>query len=131
MQIKAAATASGVSAYTIRFYEKKGLLTIPRNANGVREFDQDALNRLRWIQCYRQAGLSLKEINQIITGDLTQAGYLDLLDAAKHRLEAQIDDLRHTEACLETKRHATLDGERLTDMTTCAPTPYVVKNAEA
>jgi len=124
MQIKDVATIADISAYTIRFYEKKGLLQVKRDVNGVRVFDEKTLNRIRWIQCYRRAGLSIKDISQIIEADLSRPEFLAMLDAAKARLDAEIADLKFTEACLALKKHATLEGEPLTDVTACAPTPY-------
>jgi len=124
MQIKEVAAVTEISAYTIRFYEKKGLLQVNRDTHGVRIFDERDLNRLRWIQCYRRAGLSVKEISRIIEADLSLAEFVTMLDAAKARLEAEIDNLKFTEKCLAIKKHAALKGEPLTDVTACAPTIY-------
>jgi len=121
MQMKEAVAVSGMSAYTIRFYEKKGLLRVARDTNGVRDFSEAALNRLKWIQCYRKAGLSLKEIASIISGNITQESYLAMLTNAKQRLDDEIETLQRTEAFLATKRRVTIAGESLADITTCAP----------
>lgn len=122
MQIKEVAAVTGIGAYAIRFYEKKGLIQVERDINGVRVFDELTLNRLRWIQCYRRAGLSIKDISRIIEADLSLEEFIGILDAAKERLQAEIDNLKFTKECLAIKRQATLAGEPLTDVTACAPT---------
>ena len=124
MQIKEVASVTGIGAYAIRFYEKKGLIQVKRDTNGVRVFDELTLNRLRWIQCYRRAGLSIKDISRIIEADLSLEEFIGILDAAKDRLQTEIDNLKFTEGCLAIKRQAPLAGEPLTDVTVCAPTIY-------
>jgi len=124
MQIKDVVALADISAYTIRFYEKKGLVQVKRDVNGVRVFDEKTINRIRWIQCYRRAGLSIKEINQIIEADLSLSDFLAMLDDAQARLDAEVANLKFTAACLALKKHAALAGEPLTDVTACAPTPY-------
>jgi len=124
MQIKTVVENTGVSAFTIRFYEKKGLLTVNSDKNGIRDFDEKALNRLRWIQCYRRAGLPIKDILRITQGNLSLGDFLKMLDTAKTRLNSEIETLEFTRSCLETKRYATLSGEPLTEITACAPLPH-------
>lgn len=123
MKIKDVAELTNIGAYSIRFYEKKSLIEIPRDSNGVRDFDELSINRLRWIQCYRRAGLSIKEIHQIIEGNLTLEDFLEILDAAKKRLDDDIEMIKFTQSCLATKRIATLNGEPLSEVTACAPSP--------
>jgi len=127
MQIKDVVAETGVSAFTIRFYEKKGLLTVTRDKNGIRDFDDKSLNRLRWIQCYRKAGLPIKDILRITQGDLSLDNFLIMLDSAKAQLESDIAALTFTKSCLETKRYATLAGEPLTEITACAPLPHEIE----
>jgi len=127
MQIKAVVADTGVSAFTIRFYEKKGLLTVARDKNGIRDFDEKSLNRLRWIQCYRRAGLPIKDILRITQGNLSLDDFLTMLDNAKNRLESEMETLEFTRSCLETKRYATLSGEPLTEITACAPLPHEIE----
>ncbi|QMU08064.1 MerR family transcriptional regulator [Levilactobacillus suantsaii] len=113
MQIKDAVAASGISAYTIRFYEKRGLITIPRTASGVRDFSATDLDRLHWIHCYRQAGLTIKEIATILTGQVSSKDYLQLLALADTRLTQEIAALQHTQQRLAQKRQAALAGQSL------------------
>lgn len=60
------ARLAGVSARTIRYYEEIGLLlTARRFSGGRRAFDDDALERLRFIGRLKRLGLSLREIRHL------------------------------------------------------------------
>lgn len=43
--IKDIAEKTGLSAYAIRYYEKIGLVNIPRDKNGIRLFDEITICR--------------------------------------------------------------------------------------
>ena len=49
MRISELAQAGGVGVETVRFYQRKGLLTFPRgDAPAGRHYDEEDLRRLRW-----------------------------------------------------------------------------------
>ncbi|MBC1969913.1 MerR family transcriptional regulator [Listeria cossartiae subsp. cayugensis] len=85
MNIKEASEKSGVSADTIRYYERIGLIPpVHRNENGVRKFGAEDL---RWIQFSRQmrrAGLSIEAL----------IDYLALFREGEHTLEARVELLK-------------------------------------
>ncbi|MBC1544471.1 MerR family transcriptional regulator [Listeria marthii] len=85
MSIKEASEKSGVSADTIRYYERIGLIPpVHRNENGVRKFGAEDL---RWIQFSRQmrrAGLSIEAL----------IDYLALFREGEHTLEARAELLK-------------------------------------
>jgi len=56
-----------ISAYTIRFYDKEGLLPfISRNKTGNREFNEKDLEFIKLICCLKNTGMHIKEIKQYI-----------------------------------------------------------------
>ncbi|MHA3080652.1 MerR family transcriptional regulator [Acinetobacter sp. ANC 5502] len=60
------AKKSKISADTIRFYEKKQLITAPKRANNnYRYYDDQALQQLIFIRHCRELGMSLKEIQEM------------------------------------------------------------------
>jgi len=62
------ARATGVAAKTIRYYEQIGVLPTPsRTAAGYRQYDQRAVQRLRFIRRARSLGLPLRELGTLIT----------------------------------------------------------------
>jgi len=57
----------GVSADTVRYYERAGLLPPPeRTAGGYRLYRDDAVDRLRFIQGCQRLGLRLSEIADLL-----------------------------------------------------------------
>ena len=57
---------SGLSARTVRYYEELELLPgVRRRAGGRRVYDDDELERIRFIQRLKTLGLSLAEIREL------------------------------------------------------------------
>jgi MerR family copper efflux transcriptional regulator len=62
------ARQAGVGVETVRFYEKNGLLEQPaRRASGYREYDEETVNRLRFIQRAKELGFTLGEIRELLS----------------------------------------------------------------
>jgi DNA-binding transcriptional MerR regulator len=65
--ITAQAAELGLSADTLRYYERLGLLPPPaRTAAGYRLYDEDAAERLRFICGARRMGLRLADIKELL-----------------------------------------------------------------
>jgi DNA-binding transcriptional MerR regulator len=63
MTIQEVAEQTGISAYTIRFYEKAGVLPpIKRMPNGIRQFTEADVVFLRFLVQLKQTGMSLEDI---------------------------------------------------------------------
>lgn len=59
---------SGVAIETVRFYEREGLLAKPeRSASGYRQFDEEAIVRLQFIQRAKELGFTLNEIKELLS----------------------------------------------------------------
>ncbi len=58
----------GISADTLRYYEKIGLLpAVHRTASGIRHYEERDLSRLRFIQRAKAMNFSLEEIGQLLS----------------------------------------------------------------
>jgi DNA-binding transcriptional MerR regulator len=67
LTVSALADQAGLSADTVRYYERVGLLPKPaRSAAGYRLYDQEAVGRLRLIKGAQRAGLRLREIGELL-----------------------------------------------------------------
>lgn len=65
-----AASAVGVAATTLRFYEREGILAPSvRNGAGYRLYDAQALERLRFIRSAQTVGFSLDDIRSLLDLD--------------------------------------------------------------
>ena len=67
MNIGAAAEASGLPAKTIRYYEEIGLITPDRKANAYRDYSDDHVHKLRFIQRARSLGFSVEDCRQLLS----------------------------------------------------------------
>ena len=62
------AKLSSVGVETVRFYERKGLITEPpRKESGYRQYPQDAIRRIQFIRSAKELGFSLKEISELLS----------------------------------------------------------------
>lgn len=68
LRVAELATAAGVSADTVRYYERARLLLPPRRlSNGYRTYDESTVERLRFIQGAQRLGLRLREIGDLLS----------------------------------------------------------------
>ena len=69
MTISKAARQAGVGVETIRFYERKGLITQPKTSHGTRFrlYEEDTVRRIRFIRRAQEIGFSLREIGDLLS----------------------------------------------------------------
>jgi DNA-binding transcriptional MerR regulator len=67
MKIGQVSQQTGLSADTLRYYEKFGLLDVARNTAGVRMYTQHDISKLRFIQRAQQMDFSLSEIKNLLS----------------------------------------------------------------
>ena len=68
MNIGDAATASGVTAKMIRYYESIGLLPAARRSQaGYRNYDNSDIHRLQFVRRSRDFGFSMDQISALLT----------------------------------------------------------------
>ncbi|HWD45887.1 MAG TPA: heavy metal-responsive transcriptional regulator [Actinomycetota bacterium] len=102
LTVSALAGAVGLSADTVRYYERVGLLPEPaRSAAGYRLYDEDAVGRLRLIKGAQRAGLRLREIGellQVADQGLCPCGHTEtLLRQRLAEVRAELERLRDLE----------------------------------
>jgi len=103
MRISDLAKAGGVGVETVRFYQRKGLLPVPRgDAPGGRHYGAEEARRLRYVKQAKSAGFTLAEIAELIDLDRTD-DRPRARDMARERiaaLDAQIAELTAARAAL-------------------------------
>ena len=78
MTIARLAEAGDVGVETIRYYQRRGLLSEPPKSpggglrGGIRRYGTDDLRRLRFIRSAQAAGFTLEEIAELLTLDATE-----------------------------------------------------------
>ncbi|WP_165210749.1 stress response transcriptional regulator NmlR [Streptococcus tangpeifui] len=98
MNIKKVSKLTGISADTIRYYERIGLIPpVTRNQAGVRDFTEHDISILQFIRCFKRAGLSigaLKAYTELLqAGDENIQARLTILKEQREGLQKRIDDL--------------------------------------
>ena len=68
MTISEVSKKYNITADTIRYYEKEGLIpTVPRNKNGIRDFDENSCGWIEFIKCMRSAGLEIETLKRYVS----------------------------------------------------------------
>ncbi|EUJ36456.1 putative MerR family transcriptional regulator [Listeria weihenstephanensis FSL R9-0317] len=96
MNIKLVSAEANVSADTIRYYERIGLIPpVQRNENGVRIFDDEDLRWITFSRQMRKAGLSIESLIEYLSlfreGDDTAPARVELLKEQRNELQDRID----------------------------------------
>ena len=99
------AREAGVGVETIRFYEREGLIdNPPRRPSGYRQYDRQAVRRIRFIRHAKELGFTLREIRQLldvqIAPDEACGEVLELASAKIADIEQRIDTLREIREAL-------------------------------
>ncbi|HEX8470239.1 MAG TPA: MerR family transcriptional regulator [Brevundimonas sp.] len=95
------AEAGGVGVETVRFYQRKGLLSTPDRAEGFRHYGDDDIRRLRFIRQAQTAGFTLGEIAELLELDAGEDR-----DRARRLAETRINALDARIADMEQARDA-------------------------
>ncbi len=69
-----------ITTDTLRYYERIGLLSnIPRNSNGIRNYDEASCRRIEFVKCMRNAGVEIEILIE----------YMALFEQGKNTVEAR------------------------------------------
>ena len=84
---------TGLTAHTLRYYEKEGLISgVERSQGGFRQYTDEDLERLGLICCLKNTGMSIQEI----------ARFVQLTHEGDHTLQERVELLRaHREQVLK------------------------------
>lgn len=100
MKIAEVSQQFNISSDTLRYYEKVGLLNPVKRVHGIREYCEEDLNRIHFVKCMRQAGLSIESILVYLElyhqGDSTLKDRLEILLNEREKIEASILSLQET-----------------------------------
>ena len=94
MNIQAFSARTGISAHTLRYYEKIGLLRrVQRLPNGHRNFSEADLRWIEFVQRLKDTGMPLEQIHHY--ADLREAGDNTLVER-QQLLEDHANHLRES-----------------------------------
>jgi MerR family copper efflux transcriptional regulator len=111
LSIGQVAQRAGIGVETVRFYERKGLLEEPpRRASGYRQYSEQVVTRLHFIQRAKLLGFSLKEISELLR---LRVDAQMSCDEVKQRTEAKIAEVERKLVELQRMRQALLQVHSL------------------
>lgn len=104
MRINEAAQETGLSADTIRYYEKQGILPpVARDTSGHRQFSADNINWMTILYWLRKTGMSMEVMSR----------FARLVHAGSHTIPERLTILRAHDALLTQRRE---DLDRCADL---------------
>jgi DNA-binding transcriptional MerR regulator len=106
--IKEAVAETGVTAHTLRYYERIGLLEpIGRESNGRRRYGEDDLYSVRFLTMLRATGMPIRDMLVFMqltrAGDETVSERAELLERHQNELQARLKELAGHMEVLERK----------------------------
>ena len=98
----------GLTADTLRYYERIGLLpAVNRNSSGNRDYTQEDCRWVQFIKCMRSAGLSIETLIEYVSlfqlGNATIAIRKELLIEQRKQIFDKIEELQGTLEYLDKK----------------------------
>ncbi|MAY63789.1 MAG: MerR family transcriptional regulator [Rhizobiales bacterium] len=108
MKIGELARRSGLSAHTIRYYERIGLLPPPdKNASGHRDYDVSILTWIDFLGRLKATGMPVREMLRYAAlreqGAGTEAERQAILEIHREHVRARLAGLRENLSVLDTK----------------------------
>lgn len=106
--IAQAARHTGLTEYTLRYYEKEGLLPfVVRDGSGYRSFRESDYEWIELITCLKKTGMQIKDIRRFIDwceeGDSTLQERLGFFKEQKKKAEQQMAELKRHIAKIDCK----------------------------
>ena len=101
MKIAEVSEQYGMSADTLRYYERVGLIPpVHRNEGGIRDYNELDLRRVDFIKCMRGAGLPVEVLIEYMglvqQGDKTIEARKEILIEQRDLLAARMADMQKT-----------------------------------
>ena len=97
--IQEVSNKTGLTAHTLRYYEKEGLISgVERSQGGFRQYTDEDLERLGLICCLKNTGMSIQEIARFVQltheGDHTLEERVELLQAHREQVLARMAEMQ-------------------------------------
>ena len=90
---------TGLSAHTLRYYEKEGLISgVDRTRGGFRQYSDEDLEALGLICCLKKTGMPLQEIARFVEltrqGDQTLKERVQLLQTHRDNVKILMEEMQ-------------------------------------
>ncbi len=108
MKIAEVSEHYGLSADTLRYYERIGLLSpVNRGRSGIRDYCDADIRRVEFIKCMRSAGIPIETLIEYVglvqQGDQTIETRKEILKEQREQLAARMKEMQKTLDLLDHK----------------------------
>ena len=108
MRIAEVSERYGITADTLRYYERVGLIPpVNRNESGIRDYNELDLRRVEFVKCMRRAGLPIEVLSEYIElvqeGDGTIELRKEILKEQRELLVSRMQEMKETLDLLDHK----------------------------
>ena len=108
MKIAEVSEQYGLSADTLRYYERVGLIPpVNRTESGIRDYNELDLRRVDFVKCMRSAGLPVEVLVEYVglvqQGDGTIEDRKEILKHQREQLAARMEEMQKTLDLLDHK----------------------------
>ena len=99
LSIDEVAQRSGLTAHTLRYYERIGLLRpVPRTASGVRDYGEADCQRIEFVKCMRSAGMPIEALIEYMElfqgGDATLGARKAILEEEREKVRERMAEMQ-------------------------------------
>ena len=92
MQIKEVQEKLKISSYTLRYYEKMGLIQPYRDENGYRNYSEEDIHKIERIMFLRDINVPIEDIKDILDNKVT---FQDVLENHIQKVNTEIESLQY------------------------------------
>lgn len=101
MKINEVSKKYEISADTLRYYERVGLIPcVTRNHSGIRDYNETDCNWVKFAKCMRSAGISVESLIEYVSlfqqGDGTREARKELLIEEREKLLVRMAEMQTT-----------------------------------
>lgn len=91
----------GLSADTLRYYERIGLIpTVNRNKSGIRDYTEEDCGWVEFIKCMRSAGIQIEALIEYValfqSGEETTYARKQILIEQRDQLQVKMEHIKET-----------------------------------
>ncbi len=98
LTIQQAAEQTGLTAHTLRYYERADLIpTVGRAPSGHRRYSEEDLAWIEFVKCLRSTGMPIADVQRYVQleqrADGGAAERLEIMEVHRNRLRERIEEL--------------------------------------
>lgn len=108
MTIAEASKKYDISADTLRYYERIGLIPpIPRTKSGIRDYDEASCGWIQLMKCMRKAGVQIEALIEYVAlyqqGEETARARKAILEEQREQLRMRLEEMQESLHLLDKK----------------------------